>query len=248
MRSNAKSPHFQPVWRLVALIAVEVGALQSLSRSGSLSFLSTPAANLSAWPLWLASTPPQDAVVAVLRLVATASAWWLAATTALYLAARLARIPGLVRALEWTTPRAVRCLVDRALALSVIASLAGSTAAFASGAPPAPVPVVAVVGGEPGVLLPAGTSLGAQPVPSPEPLPIPSLVPSRAAPDRHTVRWGDNLWTIAAGHLADTGVTRSNGQIAPYWRELVQENRASLRSGNPDLIFPGETVALPPAP
>ena len=73
-------------------------------------------------------------------------------------------------------------------------------------------------------------------------------VATPAPPDRHTVQRGDNLWTIAAGHLADTGVTRSNGQIAPYWRELVQENRASLRSGNPDLIFPGETVALPPAP
>jgi nucleoid-associated protein YgaU len=245
MRSDAKSPHSRPVWRLLALVAVEVGALQALSRLASLAYLRTPGADPSAWRLWLASTPPQDAVVAVLRLVATGGAWWLAATTALYLAARLARIPALIRALEWTTPRAVRRLVDRALALSVIASLAGSTAAFAGGAPPAPVPVVAVVGGEPGVLLPAGT----QPAPSPEPLPlpIPSVV-SPAPPDRHTVQWGDNLWTIAAGHLADTEVIRSNGQIAPYWRELVQDNRASLRSGNPDLIFPGETVALPPAP
>jgi hypothetical protein len=228
MRSYAKSPHSQPVWRLVALIAVEVGALQALSRSGSLAFLRTPGINPSAWRLWLASTPPQDAVAAVLRLVATGCAWWLAATTGLYLAARLARIPALVRALGWTTPRAVRRLIDRALALSVIASLAGSTAAFAGGAPPAPLPVVSVT---------------TQPVP----LPIPTLVPP-APLDRHTVQWGDNLWTIAAGHLADSGVTRSNGQIAPYWRELVQDNRASLRSGNPDLIFPGESVVLPPAP
>jgi hypothetical protein len=247
MRSDAKSSDSRAVWRLLALITVELSALQALSRLASLAFLKTPGADPSAWRLWLASTPPQDAVAAVLRLVATGGAWWLGATTALYLAARLARIPGLVMALQWTTPRAVRRVVDRALALSVIASLAGGTAAFAGGAPPAPVPVVAVVGGEPRVLLPAGTSLGTQLVPSPEPLPIPTVLPL-AAPDRHTVQWGDNLWTIAAGHLADTGVTRSNGQIAPYWRELVQENRASLRSGNPDLIFPGETVALPPAP
>jgi hypothetical protein len=253
MRCDAKSSPSWPVWRLLALIAAELGALQALSRLGSLAFLKTPGGDPSAWRLWLASTPPQDAVAAVLRLVATGGAWWLAATTGLYVTARLARIPCLVRALEWTTPRAVRRLIDHALALSVIASLAGSTAAFAGGAPPAPVPVVTVVGREPGVLLSAGTSPGTQPVPSPEPLPMPPFVASRpgptsAAPDRHTVRWGDNLWTIAAGHLADTGVTRSNGQIAPYWRELVQENRASLRSGNPDLIFPGETVALPPAP
>jgi hypothetical protein len=233
MRSDAKSPHFQPVWRLVVLVAVEVGALLALSRSGSLAFLRTPGANPSAWRLWLASTPPQDAVAAVLRLVATGCAWWLVATTGLYLAARLARIPGLVRALEPTTPRAVRRLIDRALTVSLIASLAGGTAAFAGGAPPLPVPVVSA--------------------PLPEPLPIPPVAPlgpaSPAAPqDHHIVQWGDNLWTIAAGHLADTGVTRSDGQIAPYWRELVQDNRAGLRSGNPDLIFPGESVALPPPP
>ena len=56
----------------------------------------------------------------------------------------------------------------------------------------------------------------------------------------------DRLWTIAADHLADSGITLSNGRIAPYWKELIQENRSGLRSGNPDLIFPGETVTLPP--
>src|SRR2546421_6390650 len=227
MRSHAKSYVDSSLLRLFVLISMEVGLLDALYRLESLAFLRTPGADPSAWRLWLASTPPQDAVAAVLRLVATGCAWWLAVTTGLYLAARLARIPGLVRALEWTTPRTVRRLIDRALALSVIASLAGGTAAFAGGAPPAPVPVVSIVGGQPGVLQPAGTSLGTQPVPSPEPLPIPTVVPPRPAPpDRHTVEWGDNLWTIAAGHLADTGVTRSNGQIAPYWRELVQDNRA----------------------
>jgi hypothetical protein len=209
------------------LIAVELGALQVLSRSGSLAFLRTPGADPSAWRLWLASTPPQDAVAAVLRLAATGCAWWLVATTGLYVVARLARIPGLLSTLEWTTPRAVRRVIDRALALSVIASLTGGTAAFAGGAPPIPVPVISA--------------------PSPEPLPIPTAIPP-APPDRQTVQWGDNLWTIAAGHLADTGVVRSNSQIAPYWRALVQDNRASLRSGNPDLIFPGESVVLPPTP
>src|SRR5438094_336610 len=79
------------------------------------------------------------------------------------------------------------------------------------------------------------------------PLPKSSALGEGAAPpgpDRHTVQRGDNLWTIAANHLADNGITRSNGRIAPYWRELIQDNRRSLRSGNPDLIFPGETVAL----
>jgi nucleoid-associated protein YgaU len=209
--------------------------------------------------------------VAILRLVATAAAWWLLATTGLYLAARLTRVPAMVRALEWTTPRAVRRLIDRAVALSVIASLAGGTAAFAGGGNP-PAPVVAVVGRQPRILLRPGTGPPTQPQPSPEPLPVPfppaaSVPPAAPVPpvapipessalregaappgpqDRYSVQRGDNLWTIAANRLADSGITRSNSRIAPYWRELIQENRSGLRSGNPDLIFPGETVTLPP--
>src|SRR5438105_8960193 len=124
MRYHAKSYVDSSLLRLFVLISMEVGLLDALYRLESLPFLRTPGAEPSAWRLWLASTPPQDAVAAVLRLVATGGAWWLGATTALYLAARLARIPGLVMALQWTTPRAVRRVVDRALELSVIASLA----------------------------------------------------------------------------------------------------------------------------
>ncbi|TMK52756.1 MAG: LysM peptidoglycan-binding domain-containing protein [Actinobacteria bacterium] len=271
MRSHTKSCVDISLLRLFGLISMEIGLLDALYRLESLPFLRTPGADPPAWRLWLASTPPQDAVAAVLRLAATAAAWWLLATTGLYLAARLTRVPAMVRALEWTTPRAVRRLIDRAVALSVIASLAGGTAAFAGGGNP-PAAVVAAVGRQPGILLPRGTTPGTQPQPSPEPLPVPippvasippaaqvppvAPVPESSAlregaappglPDRYTVQRGDNLWTIAANHLADSGVTRSNGRIAPYWKELIQENRGGLRSGNPDLIFPGETVTLPP--
>src|SRR5229473_6859366 len=172
MRSHAKYHVDSSLLRLLVLISMEIGLLDALYRLQSLPFLSIPGADPPAWRLWLASTPPQDAVAAVLRLVATVAAWWLLATTGLYLAARLTRVPAMVRALEWTTPRAVRRLIDRAVTLSVIASLAGGTAAFAGGGNP-PAPVVAVVGGQPGILLPPGTRPGAQPQPSPEPLPLP---------------------------------------------------------------------------
>jgi hypothetical protein len=265
MRSHAKYHVDSSLLHLLVLISMEIGLLDALYRLESLPFLRTPGADPPAWRLWLASTPPQDAVAAVLRLIATGTAWWLLATTGLYLAARLTRVPAMVRALEWTTPRAVRRLIDRAVALSVIASLAGGTAAFAAGGNP-PAPVVAVAGRQPGTLLLPGTELGTQPQPSPEPLPVPvppaasvppvAPIPESSAlregaaspgpPDRYTVQRGDNLWTIAANHLADSGITRSNGRIAHYWKELIQENRRGLRSGNPDLIFPGETVTLPP--
>jgi nucleoid-associated protein YgaU len=261
--------------RLLVLIGMEIGLLDALYHLEALPFLRTPGADAPAWRLWLVATPPQDAVAAVLRLAATAAAWWLLATTGLYLVARLTRVPAIVRTLEWTTPGAVRRLIDRAVALSLITSLAGGTAAFAWGGQ-LPTPVAAVADRRPGTLVPRSTGPGTQPQPSPEPLPVPAPpavplpvpaapavplppvapVPENSAlragaaqpgpPGRYSVQRGDNLWTIAANHLADSGITRSNSRIAPYWKELIQENRRDLRSGNPDLIFPGETLTLPP--
>jgi hypothetical protein len=43
-----------------------------------------------------------------------------------------------------------------------------------------------------------------------------------------------------------TGVAHpTDAVIAEYWERVVALNRATLRSGNPSLIFPGEIVALP---
>ena len=50
-------------------------------------------------------------------------------------------------------------------------------------------------------------------------------------------------------------VARSTGEaqpadtrIVPYWRRVIATNRATLRSGDPSLIFPGELVTLPTLP
>lgn len=59
------------------------------------------------------------------------------------------------------------------------------------------------------------------------------------------VETGDHLWKISARRLhAHLGRSATNGEISPYWREVVDENRDRLRSGDPDLIYPGETVVL----
>lgn len=60
----------------------------------------------------------------------------------------------------------------------------------------------------------------------------------------HQVMRGDNLWNIAAGRLAahpDHSLT-----VREYWLLVIDANRDRLRSGDPDLIFPGETIVLPP--
>lgn len=66
-----------------------------------------------------------------------------------------------------------------------------------------------------------------------------------ASGDSVIVVRGDHLWKISAEHL---GTEASDHQIAPYWRQVITLNTPHLRSGDPDLIYPGELVDLPPIP
>lgn len=68
-------------------------------------------------------------------------------------------------------------------------------------------------------------------------------------PQTHDVVAGDNLWSIAERTLARAwSRPPTAAETAAYWRELIDLNRARLRSGDPDLIHPGERLALPTVP
>jgi nucleoid-associated protein YgaU len=56
------------------------------------------------------------------------------------------------------------------------------------------------------------------------------------------VRPGDNLWAIARAALRGNA---RDAEIAPYWEALIAANRSHLRSGDPNLIYPGEVLGLP---
>ena len=61
-----------------------------------------------------------------------------------------------------------------------------------------------------------------------------------------TVVKGDNLWKLAAVELKEAdGHRPSNAEIVPYWRDVIETNVDELRSGDPDLIYPGETIDMP---
>ncbi|HEY3190410.1 MAG TPA: hypothetical protein VGJ70_23165 [Solirubrobacteraceae bacterium] len=79
------------------------------------------------------------------------------------------------------------------------------------------------------------------------------MAPTDARPPGSVVvQPGDNLWTIAADALASaTGrdrVSLSDAEIGRYWTAVCDANRTAFRSGDVDLIAPGEAVTLPPVP
>ncbi len=71
---------------------------------------------------------------------------------------------------------------------------------------------------------------------------------TEAAATEYQVIDGDSLWSIAAHHLSTSRpeAALSDREIARYWVQVVGLNRASLTSKNPDMIFPGEVIVLPP--
>ena len=239
--------------RPVVWLAAEVAAVIALTGLGSRPPFAAPPDGIGAW---LRTAPPADVVVAGLRWVALAGAWWLLAGTLLYLVASLARVPAAVRATRWMALPAVRRAVDAACAVSLVAGavLAPTAAGAATG--DATVTTTVRDGHSGGLAsLPAApttpvtTAPAAPPAAAPAPAPAP-VPPTVAVAATVVLVPGDNLWEVSARHLAATsGRTRADvgdAEIAPYWVALCDRNRATLVSGDPNLVFPGEVVTFPP--
>ena len=67
---------------------------------------------------------------------------------------------------------------------------------------------------------------------------------------RWRVARGEHLWAIAEAALISAwDEAPSDGQVHDYWTRLIEENRSRLPDpGNPDLIYPGLELDLPPLP
>ncbi len=91
---------------------------------------------------------------------------------------------------------------------------------------------------------PLPTAAAPTPAPTATPTPAPGAVP------QVIVAPGDNLWELTAAYLARSSNRTRDGitdaEIAPYWVAVCEQNRATLRSGDPDRIYPGEVVTFPP--
>lgn len=148
----------------------------------------------------------------------------------------------------------------------------GATRVAPTPAAPAPHHDQVVPGGAlaPAALLPASPPLATPPSPSEAAVVPPKATEGQQAPEppgasglpgvplsagdarEGSAAWivqpGESLWTIAARtvSIADAAAGAPDpDRIGPYWIRVVEANRRSIASGHPDLIRPGESIALP---
>lgn len=248
-----------PAWRRLLVGATWIVALVAtilvLNRLGSGQLSTPPLLDRSELQLWLDDRDAVVAAFAVIRLIGLALAWYLLVTTVVGLAARLSRIPALVRLADLATLPAVRKILGAVAGVGLTASAASLMAAnlFPDQTPRA---------GGSGALadtqvvlerLPDGDEVILRRLPDAEDgtstLDVED-VPAQQRPTTWTAVPGDHLWHIAEATLTDSwGRPPTDGEVAPYWTGLVEANRDVLVDpANPDLIHPGQTFRLPAPP
>lgn len=207
---------------------------------------------------WLERVGPEVAVAALLRTVGLAMAYWMATSTVLYLIARVAGWTRMANTVGWLTLPVVRRASDRLVAGSLaLATVAAPGVAWSNDPTPTTQPAPISMPAEyatPATTLPPSVvdqNPPAEPQ-SPPHLPPggvdePEIVIVADATLEVVVRPGDNLWDLAARRVTNVyGRSAADHEIAPYWVEVLHANGERIRSGDPDLIYPGEVILLPP--
>ena len=207
------------VW--MAFVSVALAGLHSLHGILPLKAIWSPASSL------------ELALGAMVRLLGLVAGYWLLVPAVVYLLLRVTRLRDL-RRVAWTAMPMVRRLMDRISARAMVRVLA------------APLPLLDLV--TPGyVPIPTGDSQSPAAISQPPIVETPIVVAQADEAVEVIIERGDNMWTLAEARLQElNGRPPTDAEIGPYWRLVVKANLDRIRSGDPDLIFPGEVLILPP--
>lgn len=228
--------------RLVGLVALLV-SLAVLVASGA----ALPAPVWRALGAWVEHVGPVVAAVSLVRVAALLATGLLLALRAAGAAAEAAGAVRLAVAIDRALPRRMRRLLGGVAgvgvagsALLAVGSGPAPSAADSAAAPTATATMSQLDTATLRVEEPEATMQVIEDVPSPAP-----STPPAASPDEWVVEPGDSFWSIAEDVVADRlGRPGSEPEVAAYWGRLVEANRSSLASGDPDLIYPGERMLL----
>jgi hypothetical protein len=248
------------VLRLLAWCALVGAVLIGLTRMGTGALAPPPLAHPARWLPWVATRDSVTAAVALLRLVALAGAWYLLAATVVGVAARSLGADGLVALTDRFSVPMVRRLATVAAGVT-LASGVTPAVAFAH---PSIRPAAAVAGpSSTATTTPTGSTPSTEPPPTmtmrvlapdsgetPAPPAAAADAPAPRAADAWTVRPGECFWSIAEDVLRRAwNRPPTDAEIVPYWRVLIEANRARLGDPrNPDLIFPAQVFTVPAPP
>jgi nucleoid-associated protein YgaU len=122
---------------LLAWLAALTAGVALFHAMGSGPLAPPPLTDPGAWGTWASGRDPITAVVAVLRLVVLALAWYLVGVTTIGIVARLLRAARLVRLADALTVPAVRRLLQGALGLGLATAMVGAGAPESHGGPAA---------------------------------------------------------------------------------------------------------------
>lgn len=217
--------------------------------------LSVPLRDLDALGSWIGAAPAPVLACALLRQGAIAACTYLLLALTLQLVAAAVGSPRLARLAR----RALPAIVHHALVGGAGLGVAAGSMLSVGGRPVAAagVPVVAHWEGGPPEGATASMTL-LPPSPPAETITMRALDPTPPARDTAgpapragdtwVVRPGDSFWSIAHHVLVEHGQARpTDEQVADYWRLLLRANGEQLASSeHPDLLFPGQTLEVPP--
>ena len=239
----------RPRLALLGWRAASAAAIARLSSAAS-TLPGPPVAGGDALRRWAEAGGGATAVLGIVRLLGLALAWYVLGSTTLALVARGAGWVWAISVTHAIALPAVRRLVESALAVTLTVGVASPAVASAA-------PIAQVTDAEPGSGPDAEPAAEAEtatlrrldPAPPPATAPPAAPAPPAPSPRTHVVQPGDHLWSIAERTVtADLGRPATDGETAAYWRALIDRNAGSFAGGDPDLIFPGQTLALPPPP
>ena len=238
---------------LVGRVVVLAGTLVVLLRAGG-ELPGPPLGSPSRWSGWAVGRDPVVAAFGVVRLGALAAAWYALGITLLGAVVRLLSAARAAAALDRLTVPPLRGVLAATLGLGMVSMVSTPVTASArvgtTVSTPAGSPVTAPPAADEPTTL---TMRGLQPADAATPpgVPAPAGAPAEPPPSERPPAWtvqpGDCFWSIAEKVLLGrTGRAPAPAEIVPYWRRLIETNRAALADpANPDLVFPGQTFTLP---
>ena len=248
------------------LLLAAAGSLLWAVGSGSLA---PPPLDPSALSNWVGDVGPPTAAVAILRLAGLALVAWLVAAVGLDALATAVRSARLARMAGAALPRPLRTALHRGVGLTFALGTLAVPPAPEQPAKAGHGAVMTVVpdGGVEWMqsvpdpdesdtdgtatmrALPHGATSGTatmRPLPQANDVGRSVAAAPGSSHQQVTVAPGDSLWRLAEEVVGErVGRPATDAEVSPYWQSLVEANRSRLRSGDPDVIFPGESVVLP---